>query len=152
MGHEKTLTALMAALAGANQIYGAGMIESGVTFDPAQLVMDDEWIGMIRHILRGIRVDGETLCAGDIAAIGPFGDFLSLPSTYAHMREQSQPRLMDRRVRDEWEASGGMDLYERARGRACELLENHARPSLDDDVKRQMRAVVAKADRERGGG
>ena len=33
----------MAALAGANQIYGAGMIESGVTFDFGQLVMDDEF-------------------------------------------------------------------------------------------------------------
>ncbi len=37
-GHEKTLTALMVALAGASIIYGAGMIESGVTFDCAQLV------------------------------------------------------------------------------------------------------------------
>ena len=152
MGHEKTLTALVAALAGASEIYGAGMTESGVTFDPAQLVMDDEWIAMIRHLLRGVRVDGETLAADDIAAVGPFGDFLSLPSTYTHMREQSQPRLMDRRVRDDWQAAGGTDLYERARRRACELLENHARPALDDDVKRQMRAIVAKADRERGGG
>ena len=65
------------------------MTESGVTFDPAQLVMDDEWIGMIRHFVGGIRVDAETLMGADIAAVGPFGDFLSLPSTYAHMREQS---------------------------------------------------------------
>ena len=40
-GHEKTLTALLPALAGANLIYCLGMLESGVTFDYGQLVMDD---------------------------------------------------------------------------------------------------------------
>jgi trimethylamine--corrinoid protein Co-methyltransferase len=126
------------------------MTESGVTFDPAVLVMDDEWIAMIRYFLGGIRVDAETLAGGDIAAVGPFGDFLSLPSTYAHMREQSQPRLMDRRVREEWQAAGATDMYERARRRACELLDSHQREPLDEAVRQRMRAVVERADRERG--
>jgi len=152
MGHEKTFTALAVALAGASDVYGAGMTESGVTFDPAVLVMDDEWIAMIRHFLGGIPVNRDTLAGDDIAAVGPFGDFLSLPSTYAHMREQSQPRLMDRRVREEWAADGATDMYERARRRACELLDSHRREPLDEEVKRQMRAIVARADRERGGG
>jgi trimethylamine--corrinoid protein Co-methyltransferase len=118
MGHEKTFTALVAALAGASDVYGAGMTESGVTFDPAMLVMDDEWIAMIRFFLGGIRVDAETIAGADIAAVGPFGDYLSLPSTYAHMREQSQPRLMDRRVREDWQAAGATDLYERGPARS----------------------------------
>ena len=152
MGHEKTFTALAVALAGASDIYGAGMTESGVTFDCAQLVMDDEWIAMIRMFLGGIRVDAETLAGDDIRAVGPFGDFLSLPSTYAHMREQSQPRVMDRKVREEWEEAGATDMYERARRRACEILDNHQRTPLDDEVKARMRAVVERVDRERGGG
>jgi len=150
MGHEKTLTALAAALAGASYVYGAGMTESGVTFDPAMLVMDDEWIAMIRHFLGGISVNRETLGGADIAAVGPFGDFLSLPSTYAHMREQSQPRVMDRRVREEWESDGATDMYARARVRACEILESHEREPLDEEARRRMRALVERADRERG--
>jgi len=150
MGHEKTFTALTAALAGASDIYGAGMTESGVTFDPAMLVMDDEWIAMIRYFLGGIAVNRDTLGGADIAAVGPFGDFLSLPSTYAHMREQSQPRIMDRRVREEWESDGATDMYERARRRACEILESHEREPLDEEARQRMRAVVERADRERG--
>ena len=150
MGHEKTFTALAVALAGASDVYGAGMTESGVTFDPAVLVMDDEWIAMIRVFLGGIAVNRDTHGGADIAAVGPFGDFLSLPSTYAHMREQSQPRVMDRRVREEWAADGATDMYERARRRACELLESHQPPALDADVKEQMRVVVERVDRERG--
>ncbi len=149
MGHEKTFTALMAALAGTGDVYGAGMTESGVTFDPAMLVMDDEWIAMIRYFLGGIRVDAETIAGADIAAVGPFGDYLSLPGTYAHMREQSQPRLMDRRVREEWLAAGATDMYERARVRACELARQPRREPLDKDVERQMRTIVERADRER---
>jgi trimethylamine--corrinoid protein Co-methyltransferase len=126
------------------------MTESGVTFDPAVLVMDDEWIAMIRHFLGGIAVTRDTLRGSDVAAVGPFGDFLSLPSTYAHMREQSQPRIMDRRVREEWAADGATDMYERARRRACELLESHAPPAIDEEVKQRMRSVVEQADRERG--
>ena len=150
MGHEKTFTALAVALAGASDIYGAGMTESGVTFDPAMLVMDDEWIGMIRFFLGGIRVDTETIAGADIAAVGPFGDFLSLPSTFAHMREQSQPRVMDRRVREEWESGGATDMYARARVRACEILEGHEREPLDEEARQRMRVVVKRADRERG--
>ncbi len=76
-GHEKTLTALLPALAGANLIYGLGMLESGVTFDYGQLVMDDEFARMIKFAVGGIPVSDETLAVEDIAAVGSFGDFLS---------------------------------------------------------------------------
>ena len=39
----------MAALAGANLIYGAGMTESGVTFDYAQYVLDNEIAAMVKR-------------------------------------------------------------------------------------------------------
>ena len=57
---------------------------------------------------------------------------------------------MDRRVREEWQADGATDMYERARRRACEILESHEREPLDEEVKERMRAVVERADKERG--
>jgi trimethylamine--corrinoid protein Co-methyltransferase len=141
----------MAALAGANLIYGAGMIESGVTFDCAQLVMDDEWAAMIKQVVGGVPIDPERLLLGDIAAVGPFGDFLSLDSTLRHMREQSQPRLMDRSAREDWQAGGASDLYERARLRALELLESHRPEPLDAVVAARMRRIVDEADRQAAG-
>ncbi len=146
IGHEKTLTGLMAALAGANLIYGAGMTESGVTFDCAQLVMDAEWAAMIGQVAGGVRVDRETILGEDIAAVGPFGDFLSLESTFRFMRQQSQPRLMDRTAREDWEARGGTGLYEPARRRALELIETHRPEPLDAGVVAAMRRIVDQAD------
>jgi trimethylamine---corrinoid protein Co-methyltransferase len=148
-GHEKTLTALTAALAGTNLIYGLGMIESGVTFDYAQLVIDNEMARMIKHVVGGVRVDDEALAVDDIARVGSFGDFLSLDATMRHMRETSQPELIDRRVREDWEARGGTDMYTRAMEKAKDLVENHRPEPLPDDVLAQVRGIVDKADRER---
>jgi trimethylamine---corrinoid protein Co-methyltransferase len=137
-------------LAGANQIYGAGMIESGVTFDFGQLVMDDEIAGMIKHVLRGIPVSDETLAVDDIMAVGAFGDFLSLDATLRHMRELSQPTVIDRRVREDWQERGASDLAQRSRARALELVEHHEPQPLDPDAAAEIRAIIAAADREKG--
>ncbi|MCP4451947.1 MAG: Trimethylamine methyltransferase MttB, partial [Planctomycetes bacterium] len=58
-GHEKTLTGLIPALAGANMIYGPGMLESGITFDFGQLVLDCEFARMIKHTVMGMPVTDE---------------------------------------------------------------------------------------------
>ena len=138
-------------MAGANLIFGAGMIESGVTIDYAQLVLDNEIARLVKHVVDGIPVNDDTLLVDDIHAVGSFGDFLSLPSTYAHMREQSQPRIIDRRVREDWEADGSHDAYTRALHQAREILAGHAPMPLPDDAQAQIRSIVADADRDLGG-
>jgi trimethylamine--corrinoid protein Co-methyltransferase len=120
-GHEKTLTALMAALAGANLIYGAGMTESGVTFDYAQYVLDNDVARMVKHTVLGVPVSDEL----------------------------SQPRLMDRRVREDWEAAGARDAYAVAREAAKQILEEHHPDPLPGEVADQIDAVVKEAE-ERG--
>jgi trimethylamine---corrinoid protein Co-methyltransferase len=134
-------------LAGANLIYGAGMIESGVTFDFGQLVMDHEFARMVKHAVGGVPVTDELLGVDDIRQVGPFGDFLSLDSTLKLMRSQSQPKLIDRRVREDWAAAGGSDLYARSTAEARRLLDEHEPEPLPDDVLRELRAIVDAADR-----
>ena len=79
------------ALAGASIIYGAGMIESGVTFDCAQLVMDNEFAQMIKFVVNGIEIDDERLMVDEIHKVGAFGDFLSLDSTYRTCASSRSP-------------------------------------------------------------
>jgi trimethylamine--corrinoid protein Co-methyltransferase len=140
----------MAALAGANLIYGAGMIESGVTFDCAQFVMDNEIARMIKHVVGGIPVSDDTMAVEDIAGVGPFGDFLSLDATLRHMRELSQPAVLDRRVREDWEARGSRDLYTTCVEEAREILAEHRPEQVPDDVAARMHAIVEETDRAVG--
>jgi trimethylamine--corrinoid protein Co-methyltransferase len=137
-------------LAGANLIYGAGMIESGVTFDCGQFVMDNEFAKMIKHVVAGIRVDDESLAVEDIARVGAFGDFLSLDATMRHMRELSQPTVLDRRVREDWEARGASDLYARCRATARDVLREYRPEPVPDDVAARVHAIVEETDRAAG--
>ena len=149
-GHEKTLTGLLPALAGANLIYGLGMLESGVTMDYGQLVLDNEMARLIKYSVAGIPVNDETLAVEDIAQVGSFGDFLSLDSTYKHMREQSQPKLMDRRVRDDWVSAGATDAYARALSEARRILQTHQPQPLPQAVLNQLRDIIREAEIELG--
>ena len=131
------------ALAGTNIIYGAGMLEMGVTFDLAQLVVDNEIAGMIRKFVGGVPVNDETLALDEIHAVGPFNDYLSTHFTYAHMRDLSTSTLLDRRVRAEWGADGALDMKARATAKAREIVAEHRPEPLPDDVAAQMSGVIA---------
>ena len=141
---------MLPALAGANLIYGLGMIESGMTFDFGQLVMDNEFAGMIKLCAGGIPVSDETLALDVIGEVGPFGDFLSHDHTMTHMREQSQPTLIDRRVREDWAESGSTSIQDRATAKARDILETHRPDPLPDGAAEGMAAIIRDAERELG--
>lgn len=122
----------------------------GITFDLAQLVMDHEIAEMILHSLQGVPVNDETLSVDIIKEMGIGKDYLSHESTFRHMRSQSQPKLIDRRMRDDWEAAGSPDIYKRAHDRVIEILETYDPPPLPDDVHTTIRSIVEEAEKEMG--
>ena len=124
------------------------MLEMGMTIDYGQLVMDNEFARMIKHVVGGIPVTDETLALDAIDEIGPFKDFLSHETTYKNMRSQSQPRLIDRRMREDWEASGGTDIYQKATEQARHILESHKPLPLSDSVLADLRSIVEEAEKE----
>jgi trimethylamine--corrinoid protein Co-methyltransferase len=140
------MTALTAALAGANMMYGAGMLDSGMILDPAQLVVDDETAAMVRRFVGGVAVNDETLRLDEIHAVGCAGDFLESEYTLAHMHDCSAPRIFDRRNYEQWEQSGKTDAYMKGAARAREILADHKPEPLDADVDRQLQAIVEKYD------
>jgi trimethylamine--corrinoid protein Co-methyltransferase len=150
MGHEKTLTGLIAALAGANLIYGPGMLESGITFDFAQLVLDNEFAKMIKHTVKGFGVNKETLAADVIKEVGPAKDFLTHNHTLKHMRSQSQPELIDRKSIEDWRVAGGTNIYERAAEKAKKILENHKPEPLTKAVSIKIRSIITETENELG--
>jgi trimethylamine--corrinoid protein Co-methyltransferase len=137
-------------LAGANLIYGLGMLESGVTIDYGQLVMDAEFARMVKYCVPGIPVNDATLSVDVIHEIGPFKDFLSHEDTYAGMRGQSSSKLIDRRVREEWAAAGATSLYDRSLAEARRILETHQPTPLSEEVAAELRSIIEGAERELG--
>jgi len=126
------------------------MIESGVTFDCGLLVLDDELARFVKQCVGGIVVSDRTLAVDDIHAVASFGDFLSLDSTLRDMRSQSQPRLLDRRTREQWEERGSTDVYQRATLEARRILAEHVPEPLPAEVASALRGIVEAAEREIG--
>ncbi len=129
-------------------IYGLGMLESGITFDFAQLVLDCEFARMIKHTVNGIPVNDQTLAVDVIGEIGPFGDFLAHPHTFEGMRSQSTPELIDRRGRGMWESDGSTDSYTRALVKVRTILENHEPDPLPEEVLLKIRSIVEETEAE----
>jgi len=150
MGHEKTLTGIIPALAGANLIYGPGMLESGITFDFAQLVLDNEFVGMIKHVVRGFPVDDESLAVEVIKTVGPSKDFLGERHTLEHMQIHSQPEFLDRNRMETWQAAGAVDSYAKAAEKARYLLQNHTPEPLPDKVVAEIQSIIRETEGELG--
>ncbi len=131
-------------------IYGLGMLESGITFDFGQLVLDCEIARMIKFTLNGIPVTGNTLAANVIREVGPFGDFLGHEHTLAGMRTQSVSELIDRRGRSAWETEGATDCYTRATAKARLVLETHKPEPLLEEKLVKIRSIIQETEMELG--
>lgn len=136
-------------MAGANLIYGAGMLDSGLIFSYTQLVIDNDVFKMIRKVMQGMRVDDENLAVDIIKSVGAGGDFLMQNQTMQYMRTlPSMPKLIERRDREQWLSSGGKDFAQRATETAADIMANHQPMPLGDDAKASLRAIVEEADAE----
>jgi len=74
---EATTSLLMAMLTGTNLIHDIGYIDGGNTGSLEMVVMLDEVFSMLGRIVRGMRIDEETLALDVINDVGSGGHYLS---------------------------------------------------------------------------
>jgi len=146
-GHEKTLTAILPALAGANLIYGMGMLEMGQVLSFSQMVMDNEFAAMIKRSIRGIEVNDELMAVDLIKQVGIGGNFLGEKHTMEHIvGEQIQADLIDRRMRGGWKKKGAKDLHQSSVERAKKILETHQPKPLEGDLAEELVKIAKSAE------
>ena len=142
-GYEFTLNALPIALSGANMIFGAGGLETGLTFDYAKLIMDHECITNIHKLISGVTLDNESMVLNLIDEIGPGGSYLTHDHTFQHTRSQSQAVVFDRKTRAQWlQSSNDKDFTERAYEKAKNILKNHTPLALSENSKGTIKDLL----------
>lgn len=122
----------------------------GLTMSFGQLVMDNEIIAMTRKVLEGIPVNDETLAVDVIKSVGARGHFLAEDHTYHNMRKLSEPKMIDRRMRQFWVEKGSKDLATRCDEKAREILETHKPDPLPDNVHRKLLEIIKEREEELG--
>lgn len=148
-GYEFTLSATMSALAGASIVFGAGVLEQGLTIDYAKIIMDAEMIRMIQIAIKGIELTDEKLAMDVIHEVGPGGAYITHEHSLRSMRSQSQTKLFDRRSRSDWmESTAGKSIVDKAYETAIDILENHQLPPLPSGAAKEMRKIVNEFEKE----
>jgi trimethylamine--corrinoid protein Co-methyltransferase len=139
-GVENALSGAVSVLAGADIVYGAGLLRAAKVFSFEQLLMDCEIFDMLRCMAAGIPVDHERLAVEVIDAVGPGGHFMEQNHTVEHMREIWQPALLDRMPLEAWKKAGRPTALDRARERARQILATHQPEPLR--CEQQIREIV----------
>jgi len=123
------------------------MLEMGMTFSFGQLVIDDEIAAMVKRVVCGVDLDDERMGVDLIKEIGIGGHFLDQRHVMDHLAtEQIQATIIDRRVREDWQAGGSRSLRQAANRKAIEILENHTVDPLPDKVVGELGRIVKLAE------
>lgn len=142
-GLERMQSLIQTALGGANYITCVGTLESTTAAAQELVVIDNELIGMVERMARGIAVDDETLAVEVIRNVGPGGNYLMEQHTQKHFRaEHFIPQWASRDAREIWEEKGRKNMLENARAEARRILSEHQPRELDPKLSDALNQYV----------
>jgi trimethylamine---corrinoid protein Co-methyltransferase len=143
---EAGMLATLVALAGADVLGAGGQFDVATAISPIQLICDNEMVGALRKVVSPFSDDDESLGWQAILDTAPADSFLLHEHTYNHCRDAWRARLYTREAREAWRASGGKDLWGRAKDRYEQLMEKPGPDVLSARAKADMQQVVADTD------
>lgn len=144
---EYSLSIYSAALSGANLIHDVGFLESGMSASLEALVMGDEVISYVRKILKGVRVDDESLAVDLIDRVGPGGHFLREKHTLQNFKTEFwMPKVINRERYQAWEDGGKLTYAQRLNVSAKKLLQEHQAQLLDEEILSKLQGIVDRAE------
>lgn len=146
---EAAMSILIASQSGANLVHDCGYTEFGSAGSVYQLVMDDEIIGFVRRITRGLTIDDEHLALDDVERAGPSGEFITSEHTFKHFKTELWfPTLMNRMRYSEWKtAAGGTTMGDRIKEKAQKLIKEYEAPKLPEKVVAKIDEILKKAEK-----
>jgi trimethylamine---corrinoid protein Co-methyltransferase len=138
-GMVGTLTSLRADLMDAMQL------DTDMVVDYADMVYSNECMAFIRHAMRDIPVNADTLALDAVAGVGPGGNLLASPHTFSHFKtELWHSELFDHDNWDKWEKKGAMTIRDKALEKTRAMLAKDPSPLVS---QKQIKAIDAIVDR-----
>jgi len=145
---EKVISGLFPVLSGCDVAVGIGLVDACTTLPFEELVIDDEIVRMVFRLAEGIEVNDETLALDLIHSIGPGGHYLTEKHTLKHFKEHVIPEISNRKPYDTWKREGAKSVIDVAREKTKEILRTHLPAPLDEDVQKEIKEIIKRADKE----
>ncbi|MEO0633034.1 MAG: trimethylamine methyltransferase family protein [Pseudomonadota bacterium] len=149
-GYESATTLSSVMHAGANYIWhSAGWNEAGMHCSVAKFVVDAEQCAMAYRMAQGPQWDDFDAALSAVPDIGPGGHYLGHPHTQDNFQTAFfMPELFDNNSIEQWTAEGSKEITERALDYARALLADYEEPTLDPAKDEELRAYIARRERE----
>jgi trimethylamine--corrinoid protein Co-methyltransferase len=149
---ERGLNAAIPALAGADELSGIGEMEAGVMGSYAQMVLDNELVGSVMRLRRGLSADVEHLAVDIIGNVmDGTRNYLGQKHTLKHLRagEVALTKLAERNSWDTWEEKlERKQMADHAVEEAERILREHSVPPLEPEQERELDRIMAAAEKE----
>ena len=139
---EAALTLITSTLAGAQLIHDVGYMDSGTSTSLIHVVICHEIISWIKHYMKGLDINDETLALDLIEDVGTDGLFIDTAHTFEHFREDEYPELRDHQRYGDWLRQGGKTLKDRAKVKVDEILESHEPQGLKPAIRDKLQQIV----------
>jgi len=125
-----------------------GGVDSAISAALDRLVLDAETYEHARAYLRRFEINDDTLALDVIHKVGPGGHFLDTRHTLEHFKKEIWSReLSDTFILDP--AAKG-SFIEKAQAKVREILATHRAPLIEEAVDKEMRQIIADAEKDIG--
>lgn len=141
-GYEKNLSVALAAHAGCNMIsHACGTLASMLGSSLESFIIDNDMLGGVMRSIHGVEVNSDTIAVEAIRdVVNGEGHYLGHPQTLERMEaDYVYPQVADRQTPDGWAEDGSLDMLERARAKAREILADHHPVFLDPAIDAMLR-------------
>ncbi|MBQ4091749.1 MAG: trimethylamine methyltransferase family protein [Firmicutes bacterium] len=142
--YESALNIMTAILAKGNFVmHAVGSLETYNTMSFEKVMIDNEVLGMVRRLERGVDVDVNSLAFDVIKKVGPRGQFVTEEHTMMNYRnEQYIPKISDRDTATGWMEKGERRIEEIANAQWKEVVANYVQPDFPAELDADMRKIV----------
>ncbi len=121
-------------------LHAAGTLDTINCVSYEKFVLDDDLIGMVKHIRRGVAVDDVTLALDAIKETGPRGHFLTKTHTLQNCRRSLfRPRIPPQRPDVRFRETEAASHIQKATERWKAILEDYRQPALPESIDRDIR-------------
>jgi trimethylamine--corrinoid protein Co-methyltransferase len=143
-GFEAGMGALLAGLAGINMVSGPGMLDFESTQSIEKLIIDNEIVGMVKRLIRGIEDYGTPFASEILNDYGKKEELLSHPSTLKFFRKELflPSPIIDRMTRDSWKDSGSKSARKRAKEEASKLVKKAPLKPINESLLKELDKIA----------
>ena len=133
-GSETARSGLMAMMAGVDNVSGGGGLNVIAEMSIEKMVMDNDFIGTLKHLEKGIRFDDKALAADLLIEVGSGGNFMNQKHTLKnYKKEQNYSNItMNYQERAAWMKEGGHSMMDKAINYVEDIVKVNACPLSDE--------------------